>query len=137
MRKLNDKQKAFASEYVVDSNATQAAIRAGYSAKTAGQIAHKLLKKAQIQADIKQRRQTLQESVDITTQDVLAGFLTEARGEGPDTNANARNRAWELLARYLGMLVERKEVGRPGDFEQLPDDELEAKIAELSGNKVH
>jgi len=32
---MNDKQQRFAEEYLIDSNATQAAIRAGYSAKTA------------------------------------------------------------------------------------------------------
>lgn len=46
---LNEKQKRFVEEYLVDLNATQAAIRAGYSEKTAGAQAHKLLKNAEIQ----------------------------------------------------------------------------------------
>lgn len=45
---LNDKQKAFVYEYLNDRNATKAAIRAGYSAKTAYAIGNKLLKKAEI-----------------------------------------------------------------------------------------
>ncbi len=46
---LNDKQRRFVGEYLIDLNATQAAIRAGYSEKTAGQQAFDLLKKPEIQ----------------------------------------------------------------------------------------
>lgn len=38
------------------------------------------------------------------------------------------NRALELLGKELGMFVERKEVGKPGDFSHLPDDELQREI---------
>lgn len=48
----NKKQQAFCTEYLKDFNATQAAIRAGYSAKTAGQIGFALLKKVEIQQKI-------------------------------------------------------------------------------------
>jgi Phage terminase, small subunit len=43
--KLNEKQKRFCEEYLIDLNATQAAIRAGYSEKTAYTIGQKLTKK--------------------------------------------------------------------------------------------
>lgn len=46
---LNEKQKRFCDEYIVDYNATQAAIRAGYSGKTARNIASNLLTKVHIQ----------------------------------------------------------------------------------------
>lgn len=49
---MNSKQKAFASEYVIDYNATQAAIRAGYSERSAHSQAHDLLKKPEIQREI-------------------------------------------------------------------------------------
>ena len=52
--KLTEKQKRFAAEYLTDLNGTQAAIRAGYSAKTAGQMAEKLLKKGEIQSLVQQ-----------------------------------------------------------------------------------
>jgi phage terminase small subunit len=51
-RKLNARQARFSQEYVLDLNATQAAIRAGYSKKTAGQIGERLLKKVEIAAAI-------------------------------------------------------------------------------------
>lgn len=50
--KLNEKQEAFCREYIIDLNATQAAIRAGYSAKTARAIGCKLLTNADIQSRI-------------------------------------------------------------------------------------
>jgi phage terminase small subunit len=46
--RLNPRQRQFVAEYLVDRNATQAAIRAGYSPNGAGQAAHKLLKNAEI-----------------------------------------------------------------------------------------
>ncbi|HHH0240812.1 TPA: terminase small subunit [Yersinia enterocolitica] len=49
MAKLTDKQELFAREYIVDLNATQAAIRAGYSAKTANEQASRLLANVNVQ----------------------------------------------------------------------------------------
>lgn len=52
MAELNSRQKAFISEYIKDKNATQAAIRAGYSEKTAYSQGQRLLKKAEIKSAI-------------------------------------------------------------------------------------
>lgn len=49
MQNLNDKQALFCAEYLKDLNATQAAIRAGYSENTARQIGSKLLTKVDVQ----------------------------------------------------------------------------------------
>ena len=49
---MTDKQKRFCEEYLVDLNATQAAIRAGYSPRSAGDVACKNLKKTDIRARI-------------------------------------------------------------------------------------
>ena len=49
---MNVKQKRFCAEYLVDLNATQAAIRAGYSPASAGSIGYELLKKPDIRARI-------------------------------------------------------------------------------------
>ena len=51
---LTDKQRLFTEEYPIDLNATQAAIRAGYSERTAGQSASRLLTKVKIQAGIQE-----------------------------------------------------------------------------------
>ena len=56
---LNNRQTRFVQEYCKDFNATQAAIRAGYSEKTAGQQAHELLKNVEIAAAIEERKEQL------------------------------------------------------------------------------
>ena len=63
---LNDKQSRFVDEYLVDLNATQAAIRAGYSQKTAGSQGFDLLKKPEIAAEIEKRRQIIAENAIVT-----------------------------------------------------------------------
>ncbi|MGB4589514.1 MAG: terminase small subunit [Clostridiaceae bacterium] len=52
MAKLTKKQQAFIDEYLIDLNATQASIRAGYSTATAGQMGDENLKKPQIKSEI-------------------------------------------------------------------------------------
>ena len=49
---LNEKQKRFCEEYLIDLNATQAAIRAGYSVKTANEQGSQLLAKLSVQEEI-------------------------------------------------------------------------------------
>ena len=49
---MTKKQKLFVAEYLIDLNATQAAIRSGYSVDTAGEIGHENLKKPEIQKAI-------------------------------------------------------------------------------------
>lgn len=65
---LTDKQQKFCDEYLVDLNATQAAIRAGYSEKTAHSIGNENLIKPEIQNYIKEKQIALSESTKITTE---------------------------------------------------------------------
>ena len=51
-RKLTDKQKKFVEEYLIDLNATQACIRAGYSPNRASEQAYQLLQKTTVQEAI-------------------------------------------------------------------------------------
>jgi len=66
MQELTDKQNSFVSEYLVDLNATQAAIRAGYSPKAARAIASETLSKPYIRARIEQEQKKRQEDCEIT-----------------------------------------------------------------------
>jgi len=68
---LTPKQEMFVREYLVDLNATQAAIRAGYSKKTAGAVGHEVLKKPEIQAAIQKAMQSRAERTQITADRVL------------------------------------------------------------------
>lgn len=71
---LNPKQQRFCLEYLVDFNATQAAIRAGYSKKTASEMSYDLLRKPQVQARIKELGTTIAEKVGVTVERVVAEY---------------------------------------------------------------
>ena len=68
---LTKKQQLFVEEYLKDLNATQAAIRAGYSAKTAYAIAEKLLRKAEIKQAIQEAMKARSDRTEITQDRVL------------------------------------------------------------------
>ena len=72
MVKLSSKQQRFVDEYLVDLNATQAAIRAGYSSKTAKSIGSENLTKPDIQDYIQERRKDAQKRAEVTLDDILA-----------------------------------------------------------------
>jgi phage terminase small subunit len=126
MAKMTAKQKRFCDEYLIDLNATQAAIRAGYSEKTAGVIATENLQKPIIQNYISERM-SKKESELIATQDEVLQFLTEVmRGKKKDEKiittadgecvvrqvANQSNqiKAAELLGKRYGIYTDRLET---------------------------
>ena len=71
MSVLNDKQARFVEEYLIDLNATKAAERAGYSEKTAYSQGQRLLKHAEIQALITQKRLELAAKCDVSSERVV------------------------------------------------------------------
>jgi phage terminase small subunit len=72
---LTPKQQAFVREYLVDFNATQAAIRAGYSAKTAVQSGFENLRKPDIQTEIKRHSAERHEKLELTADRVLSELM--------------------------------------------------------------
>lgn len=71
---LTPKQQRFCDEYLIDLNATQAAIRAGYSAKTANRIGSENLSKLDIQEYLSYRHQERLTRTEITQDSVLQEF---------------------------------------------------------------
>ena len=70
--KINAKQRVFVDEYLIDLNATQAAIRAGYSSKRASEIAYQLLQRTTVQEYLEVRRVDRVARTEITQDKVLA-----------------------------------------------------------------
>lgn len=68
---LNPRQRAFVAEYLIDMNATQAAIRAGYAFATAGQAGHEYLNIPKIAAAIERGKAQRLSRVNITADSVL------------------------------------------------------------------
>lgn len=68
---LNERQRQFVNEYLVDLNATQAALRAGYAERSAAVTASRMLKNPKIQELIQERRDALAEALDVDQTRVL------------------------------------------------------------------
>ena len=81
---LNDRQKRFVEEYLVDLNATEAAKRAGYSEKTAYSIGFENLKKPEIHEAIQQAKDARAERTEITQDMVLKELAKIAFANGTD-----------------------------------------------------
>ncbi|NCB17068.1 MAG: terminase small subunit, partial [Synergistales bacterium] len=62
---LTPKQAAFVREYLIDKNATQAAIRAGYSPRTADRIGPELLGKTRVEAEVNRNLIKQQERTEV------------------------------------------------------------------------
>lgn len=75
MAELNQRQELFCREYIKDLNGTQAAIRAGYSPKTADRMAYELLKKPEIQAFVLQSKAERVEEVKVDANYVLKRLI--------------------------------------------------------------
>lgn len=116
---LTARQEAFCREYVIDLNATQAAIRAGYSEKGATVRGSELLAIRKVADRVAELSGVKAERAALDAQTVLEGLLMEARGEGPDTASSARLRAWELVGKHLGMWRESKEDGKRSGLDDL------------------
>ena len=107
--KLTDRQQRFVDEYLIDLNATQAAIRAGYSGKNAESIGYQLLQKTPVQEALIAAKTKRTERTLITQDMVLSGLKKEAEYFDEGTSHSARVSAWEKLGKHLGMFTERHE----------------------------
>lgn len=117
---LKPQQEKFVIEYLkTPENATDAAIRAGYSSKTATAQASRLLtnvnvKKA-IEAEQDKTRERVKEEVGLTVGMVIQGLLNEARDLSEGSTQSARVAAWAHLGKHLGMFKEKIEhTGKDG-----------------------
>lgn len=132
-KSLTPKQSAFVREYLIDMNAKQAAIRAGYSKKTAEWQGPQLLGKTHVSEIIKTEMNKRAERLEVDADAVIKRLLEEADGNGPDTSSSARIKATELIGKYLGMFSEKMELtGKNGapliqqyDYTRLTSEERE------------
>lgn len=116
MAVLTPKQQQFVAEYLIDLNATQAAIRAGYSPKTANEQGARLLANASVAQLVAEGAEKRIRKAEVTAQDVIEGLYTEATRVGEGASHGARVQAWGLLGKYHKMFTDRIEADISGDI---------------------
>lgn len=108
-RELTPKQQRFVEEYLVDLNGTQAAIRAGYSEKTADQMAHQLLQKTSVKKAISAGRKQQQERTEISADRVIReawSILTADARELVQVKVGCCRHCWGEGHRYQRTVAE-------------------------------
>lgn len=125
---MTDKQKRFCDEYLIDCNATQAAIRAGYSPKTAYSIGEENLKKPELKTYIDERLEQLHSEKTADTQEVMEYLTSVMRGEHTEqvlrldgdgvqvvdsvqTPTRDKLKAAELIGKRYGMFKDAVDLG--------------------------
>jgi len=106
MTELTTKQDRFVEEYVIDFNASRAAISAGYSEKTSRSIASELLTKPDIRNAIKMHLDKLSAETFINREMILSGLLKEAMDRGERSTSASRVNAWDKLAKVSGLYLD-------------------------------
>ena len=134
MQKLSPKQERFAREYLLDLNATQAAIRAGYSPKTAYSMGQRLLKNVEVQKAVQRVMDERSKRTEVNADYVLTNLLEIVercmqrapvlhKGEQVvDEEGNSvwcfdgKNaiRALELLGKHKGMFTDKLQTEHSG-----------------------
>lgn len=123
--RLTQRQQDFVREYLVDLNAKQAAIRAGYSKATAGEMGHENLNKPQIKKLIDAALERRQRRVVWKAEDILADL--QAIAQDPAVRPRDRLKAYELAGKHLGMyrdVVEHSGSLAHLDFSGITTEEL-------------
>ena len=116
---LTPRQARFVKEYLVDLNGTQAAIRAGYSARTAAAQAVRLLINVKVKAAVEAGAATQHAQLDLTAEKVLTELLGVgyATVKSQDIRVSDKLRALELLAKHLGLCTDQIDHKHSGRFE--------------------
>lgn len=113
--KLTEKQAAFVREYLIDLNATQAAIRAGYSERSANNIGPENLLKPSIQEALAKGIEERAARTRLTQDEVIEGLRDAAELAREIKNPSAMVSAYSWLGRHKGMFIDRQEIaGRDG-----------------------
>ena len=130
---LNERQKAFADYYIQTGNATEAAIKAGYSEKTARSIGAENLTKPDISAYIRERLDEQSEKRVADANEVIEFYTAVMRGEvkdqfGLDASLSDRLKAGDALMKRYAVT----DNGSKGIIEKL--DKVLGDIDEVMNN---
>ena len=129
--KLNSKQKRFCEEYSIDCNGKQAAIRAGYSKKTAEEIAGQLLRKTWVAEEIRKILDAKSKRTEIDADWVMQRLEREATYEGDGASHAARVSALTQMSRCMGMQQDKLKVEGKIEVADITEEERAARLIQL------
>ena len=109
---LTPKQATFVREYLVDLNGTQAAIRAGYSPRTANEQAAQLLAKLSVRGAIEKAQSERFARLDLTADEVVRSFRELHLRALADGDLATAARCLENLGKYLGLFERHQKQKR-------------------------
>lgn len=123
---LTPKQKQFVAEYLVDLNATAAARRAGYSAKTADRIGPELLGKTCVSQAIQEAILERQKRTEVTQDYVIKKLKEIAEKEASDTQESDlkfsnKLKALELLGKHVGAFESKMDTATDNEVRIIID----------------
>jgi phage terminase small subunit len=112
MPSLTPRQAKFVSEYATDFNGTQAAIRAGFSAATASQIASRLLRNVKVAAELVKLKAQIESTSIISREEIIRGWAEMARAkiDSDKMTWTDKRGALDSLAKSFGLFQD----GSPG-----------------------
>lgn len=113
--KLKPKELIFAEEWLKTTNATQSAIKAGYSERTAYSAGSRLLKKVDVKQYIDERLAEMKENSIADTDEVMQFLSSTMRGDIPDQFGldpalNDRIKAAELIGKRYKLFTDKQEI---------------------------
>ena len=118
---MTKKQERFCIEYLIDANATQAAIRAGYSKKTAYSQGERLLKNVEVQNYIQEQMKQLESDTIASAEEVIKYLTSVLRGE--------------TQAEVIVVEGEVDGCSSARKIKKAPDEKEKLKAAELLGKR--
>lgn len=110
---LTDKQKMFAKEYLKDLNASRAVLRAGYDTQNANRMGTQLKNHVGVQIALRYLQADREEQMNIDANFVLDKIIKSIGRAEQRQNEQAVLRGAELLARHLGMFIDKTEISGP------------------------
>lgn len=125
---MTPKQQRFVEEYLIDRNATQAAIRAGYSAKTARQTASEYLAKPDIAAAVAEGMDAISSELAIDARWVLQeakSVYDEAR-EANDRSAALKS--LDLVGKHIDVAAFKERIEHTGGVKVVAVNSLDENI---------
>lgn len=134
-QELTEKQKLFCLFYIRNFNATQAAIKAGYSPNTARQTGYELLTKPDIRAEVERLKEIKRQSIMISEDDIVERYMRIAFADMTDFAEFGRI-IIPVMAMYGPVMIKNKETGEEEMLTQEVNDVRFKESFEVDGGLI-